>query len=224
MAGAFLSEPMWAWLASRILRNRIAVLVMVALLTGWMGYEATHVAMQFKHGGLLPRTDSAYVEYERFLAQFSEDGNVLVIGTQGDGLYTPKAFTAWRALGDGLKQEDGVDSVFSEAHLFELLRDDSLKRFRLRELWQGPPGDQAAMDSLRARVRALPFYADLLYNDSAKASLMMVFVDAARFNSERRGDVVDRIEAHARRFEAEQGLPVHSPAACPISACAAPAW
>jgi len=209
MAGAFLSEPMWAWLASRILRNRIAVLVMVALLTGWMGFEATHVAMQFKHGGLLPRTDSAYVEYERFLAQFSEDGNVLVIGTQGDGLYTPKAFAAWRALGDGLKQEDGVDSVFSEAHLFELLRDDSLKRFQLRELWQGPPADQAAMDSLRARVRALPFYADLLYNDSAKASLMMVFVDAARFNSERRGDVVDRIEAHARRFEAEQGLPVH---------------
>lgn len=200
---------MWAWLASRILRNRIAALVAVALITGWMGYEATHVAMQYKHGGLLPRIDSAYVEYERFLEQFSEDGNVLVIGTQGEGLYTPKAFAAWHALGDSLRREEGVDSVFSEAHLFELVRDDSLRRFRLRDLWQGPPADQAAMDSLRARVRALPFYADLLYNDSAKASLMMVFVNAERFNSARRGDVVDRIEAHARRFEAAQGLPVH---------------
>ncbi|HRO99023.1 MAG TPA: MMPL family transporter [Flavobacteriales bacterium] len=200
---------MWAWLASRILRNRIAVLVMVALLTGWLGYQTKNVAMQYKHGGLLPKTDSAYVEYERFLAQFSEDGNVLVIGTQGEGLYTPKAFSAWRKLGDDLKQEDGVDSVFSEAHLFELVRDDSLKRFQLGAVWQGPPADQAAMDSLLVRVRSLPFYKDLLYNDSTKASLMMVFVDAERFNSARRGDVVERIEARARRFESEQGLPVY---------------
>ena len=71
--------------------------------------------------------------------------------------------------------------------------------------------DRAASEAeLRGYLaRALPFYADLLYNDSSRASLMMVFVDAARFNSERRGDVVDRIEAHARRFESEQGLPVH---------------
>lgn len=200
---------MWAWLASRILRNRIAVLVMVALLTGWLGYQTKNVAMQYKHGGLLPNTDSAYVDYERFLAQFSEDGNVLVIGTQGDGLYTPQAFSAWRQLGDDLKQEDGVDSVFSEAHLFELVRDDSLKRFQLGAVWQGPPADQAAMDSLLVRVRSLPFYKDLLYNDSTSASLMMVFVDAERFNSARRGDVVERIEARARRFESEQGLPVY---------------
>lgn len=182
---------------------------MVALLTGWLGYQTKNVAMQYKHGGLLPKTDSAYVEYERFLAQFSEDGNVLVIGTQGEGLYTPKAFSAWRKLGDDLKQEDGVDSVFSEAHLFELVRDDSLKRFQLGAVWQGPPADQAAMDSLLVRVRSLPFYKDLLYNDSTKASLMMVFVDAERFNSARRGDVVERIEARARRFESEQGLPVY---------------
>jgi predicted RND superfamily exporter protein len=200
---------MWAWLASRILRNRVAVLVIVALLTGWLGYQTKNVAMQYKHGGLLPETDSAFVDYERFLAQFSEDGNVLVIGTQGDGLYTPQAFSAWRRLGDDLKQEDGVDSVFSEAHLFELVRDDSLKRFQIRAVWQGPPADQAAMDSLLLRVRSLPFYKDLLYNDSTKASLMMVFVDAERFNSARRGDVVERIEARARRFESEQGLPVY---------------
>jgi predicted RND superfamily exporter protein len=200
---------MWAWLASRILRNRIAVLVMVALLTGWLGYQTKNVAMQYKHGGLLPETDSAFVDYERFLAQFSEDGNVLVIGTQGEGLYTPQAFSAWRKLGDDLKQEDGVDSVFSEAHLFELVRDDSLKRFQLGAVWKGPPADQAAMDSLLVRVRSLPFYKDLLYNDSTKASLMMVFVDAERFNSARRGDVVERIEARARLFESEQGLPVY---------------
>ncbi len=182
---------------------------MVALLTGWLGYQTKNVAMQYKHGGLLPETDSAFVDYERFLEQFSEDGNVLVIGTQGDSLYTPQAFSAWRKLGDDLKQEDGVDSVFSEAHLFELVRDDSLKRFQLGAVWQGPPADQAAMDSLLLRVRSLPFYKDLLYNDSTKASLMMVFVDAERFNSARRGDVVERIEARARRFESEQGLPVY---------------
>ncbi|MBK8339871.1 MAG: MMPL family transporter [Flavobacteriales bacterium] len=200
---------MWAWLASKILRNRVAVLVAVGLLTIWSAWEATHIGMEYKHGGLLPKTDSAYVEYSRFLTDFSEDGNVLVIGTQGPKLYTPATFTAWRQLGDDLKAIDGIDSVFSEAHLFELLRDDSLMRFRVAPVVKELPKDQVAMDSLLVRIRSLPFYRGLLYNDSTQASLMMVFVNAARFNSAARGDVVERVTERAKRFETEQDLAVH---------------
>ena len=58
---------MWEWLANNVLRNRIAILLSVAVITAFMGYEATLVQMSYKHGGLLPETDSAYVEYQRFL-------------------------------------------------------------------------------------------------------------------------------------------------------------
>ncbi|HEX2616500.1 MAG TPA: hypothetical protein VHL57_03105, partial [Flavobacteriales bacterium] len=60
---------MWHWLASRVLRNRLAIVIVIGLVTVFMGYQATTVGMSFQHGGLLPRTDSAYLAYERFQQQ-----------------------------------------------------------------------------------------------------------------------------------------------------------
>ena len=155
---------MWAWLAGRVLRNRAAILIVIGLLTCWLGYEATKVGMSYKHGGLLPKIDSAYVEYDRFLSTFKEDGNVLVVGTQGEGLYTPEHFKAWYDLGNDLHRITGVDSVFSEAHLFTLYRDDSLQRFQLKQVVTAPPRTRAEMDSLYRSIRRLPFYRGLLYD------------------------------------------------------------
>ena len=202
-------QIMWNWLASRVLRNRLAILIAVGIITVFMGYEATTVGMSYKHGGLLPKTDSAYIDNENFRKQFGEDGNVMVVGVQGEGFYTPKAFTAWHTLGEDLKAIDGIDSVFSEAHMFTLLRDDSLMRFRVVPVLKDLPRTPAEMDTLMARIHALPFYRGLLYNDKTKASLMMVFVDPEKFNSEGRGDMIARVLQRTSRFEQEQGLKLH---------------
>ncbi len=200
---------MWAWLASRVLRNRMAILIAVGLITAWLGFEATKVGMNYKHGGLLPNIDSAYVDYERFLSTFKEDGNVLVVGTQGEELYTPKNFTAWYQLGNNLHAITGVDSIFSEAHLFTLLRDDSLQRFQLKQVVSALPRTQAEMDTLKKGIRALPFYRGLLYNDSTHASLMMVFVNAKLFDTDARQKVIDAIGKRTDAFAASTGLPVY---------------
>jgi len=200
---------MWEWLANRVLRNRIAILIVVGVITAFMGFMATGVQMNYKHGGLLPKSDSAYVDYERFLNTFSEDGNVMVVGTIGEELYTPKNFNAWWELGNDLRALVGVDSVFSEAHLYELLRDDSLKRFRVEPVIHQMPRTQVEMDSLRARLRSLPFYDGLLYNDSSKASLMMVFVNAKLFDTDARRQVVAAVDERVRAFGESTGMPAH---------------
>jgi len=187
----------------------LAILLVVALLTAFLGFRATKVQMNYKHGGLLPKTDSAYVEYERFLKTFSEDGNVMVIGTQGEELYTPKNFSAWYALGNDLRTIHGIDSIFSEAHLYELVRDDSLKRFHVRRVMPYPPADQAGMDSILAHVRSLPFYDGLLFNNTSKASLMMVFVNAKLFDTDERQAVVAKVAERVEQFRADTDMPVH---------------
>ena len=191
---------MWAWLSSRILRNRTGILVVLGLITAFFAYQAKNVKVSYKFGGLLPKNDSAYVQYERLLSKFSEDGNVIVLGVKDKALYDLDNFQAWWQLGHDLKAQPGVDSVFSEAHLFELVRNDSLKRFQLSNVVPNKPTTQAEVDSLHAKVRSLPFYRGLLYNDSTHASLMMVFVNAERFNSEQRGDMVDLIAARVDEF------------------------
>ncbi|MCC7502725.1 MAG: MMPL family transporter [Flavobacteriales bacterium] len=191
---------MWAWLASRVLRNRIGILVLLALVTAFLGWEMKNVEVSYKFGGLLPKDDSAFVQYEELLSKFSEDGNVIVLGVKDPTLYRLDNFREWYRLGLDLKAQPGVDSVFSEAHIFDLVRNDSLQRFMLDALVKREPTSQAEVDSIVLRVRSLPFYDGLLYNDSSGASLMMVFVNAARFNSEDRGDMVDLIQARVDSF------------------------
>jgi predicted RND superfamily exporter protein len=174
--------------------------VILGVITVFFGWQARNVKVSYKFGGLLPKDDSAYVHYQRLLERFSEDGNVIVLGVQDKALYQVDNFQAWWQLGNDLKEQPGVDSVFSEAHLFELVRNDSLMRFQLSNVVPNMPTSQAETDSLLRKVRSLPFYDGLLYNDLSGASLMMVFVNADRFNSEQRGDMVDLIEARVDSF------------------------
>jgi predicted RND superfamily exporter protein len=187
----------------------LAILIAVGIITVFMGWRATKVGMNYKHGGLLPKTDSAYVEYEHFLNTFSEDGNVMVLGTSGKDFYTPRNFGAWYSLGERLKAIQGVDSVFSEAHLFELIRDDSLQRFTLKQVVGRPPATQQEMDTLLAKLRSLRFYEGLLYNDSTHATLMMAFVNAKLFDTDARREVVKRVQEEAATFESATGMKLH---------------
>ena len=184
-------------------------MIVVGLLTAFMGYEASKVQMNYKHGGLLPQSDPAYGEYEHFLKTFSADGNVIVVATQGKELYTPANFKQWYDLGNDLKGIPGIDSVFSEANLFTLVRNDSLQKFDVRKLMTALPTTQARMDSLKQQIADLPFYKGLLYNDSTKASLMMLFVNAKLFDTNDRVQVIDALEKRVNEFSATTGLPVH---------------
>lgn len=194
---------MWVFIARTILRFRIPILIMLALITALMVFMSGQVKNSYKFGGLLPATDSTYIAHQDFIEKFSEDGNILVLGVQGEKLYELETFKAWTELGRAIRKEHGVDSVFSVANLYDLQKNDSIKRFDLRPVMEQVPETQKELDSLRRKIHSLKFYDGLLYNDSTKASLMMVFVNAPMFNSERRGDVVERIVAHAEVFADE---------------------
>ena len=199
---------MWAWLSSRILRNRTGILVVLAIITVFFAQEMGNVKMSYRFGGLLPKSDSAHVQYEELHGKFSEDGNVIVLAVQDPGLYRVEHFQAWWKLGNDLRDLPGVDSVFSEAHAYELVRDDDLTRFVLRPMAPRMPVSQEEVDDLLARLRALPFYRSLLHHEGSGTSVMMVFVNPERFNSERRGDMVDQIAERVDAF-AEGRFKVH---------------
>ena len=84
------------------------------------------------------------------------------------------------------------------------------KRFALAQVVDKLPDDQGQMDSLLARIRSLPFYKGLLYNDATRASLMMVFVNAKLFDtrasrqSKRRAQIEQNSLGREARIDPEQ--------------------
>lgn len=200
---------MWEKTAGFILRNRLALLAVVLVITVFMGYQAQFVTMSYKFGGILPKDDSTQVEYDRFTERFSEDGNVLVLGARGEKFHDYPIFADWYELGNTLREIDGVDSVFSEAHLFTLVKNTEERKFDLERVVSRKPQSDAEVDSLKKIINSLRFYEGLLYNDSTNASLMMLFTNRDKFNSEERVEVVEQIEATVDAFSEKTGLDVH---------------
>jgi predicted RND superfamily exporter protein len=206
---------MWGKIGAFILRYRLPIAAVMILFTAFMAYEAQFVRMSYKFGGILPKDDSTYIEYENFVKQFSEDGNVLVLGYRDEAIWKLENFTKWKQLGQDLKKvqvdangvlKNSVDSVFSTAHCYTLVKDTLAEKFRFQQLASRMPQTQTEVDSIRKELYNLPFYQGLLFNDSTHAGLMMVFVNAELFNSENRGNAIDQILALSAKFEEETGI------------------
>ncbi len=206
---------MWMKISGLILRNRPGILVVLALLTGVMLYMSQRVEMSYKFGGILPKTDSTAITYQKFLDEFSEDGNIMVLGVQDQEFFTLEHFNAWYKLGEDLKKitipstekaDKGqplsvIDSVFSVAHLYNLKKNSDLRIFQLEKLMKRLPTSQTELDSLMGTIQSLPFYEGLLYNKDTEASLMMLFVNPRVFNAKERVEALQKVRDRIYKFE-----------------------
>ena len=192
---------MWDWVAGKILRNRIGILVVLAAVTTFMALQIPNIQMSYKFDTLLPHNDPDQIFYEKFKKDFSEDGNVIVVGTKGEELWEYKNFAAWYDLANEFKEIEGIDSVFSVTHLYDIHKNEERKLFEFKPLIERRPANQYEVDSIRAKIESLPFYNNLLYKDSTYATLMMVFVDVSKFNSEERIKVISDFLEEANSFD-----------------------
>lgn len=217
---------MWASISALILRHRIPFGILMLLITGWMGYEATKVRMSFKFAGVLPQDDSTYVEYQKFVSEFSQDGNVLVIGVNDPELWELQNFNKWKKLGADLRKlgievdstlngtttthlVNIVDSIFSAAHCYEMYADTVDQKFRFRKISVGYAKTQKEVDSIHQVLFSMPFYEGLLYKSKSDATLMMAFVNNELFNSNNRGNSIDKVLELTDAFTEETRIETH---------------
>ena len=78
-----------------ILRHRLASLITLLVLTGFMAYMATGVKLSYEAAKILPPTDPTYAQYLKFKEKFGEDGTVMVIGFQSDSIWQKDVFNGW---------------------------------------------------------------------------------------------------------------------------------
>lgn len=206
---------MWASISSFILRQRILLGILMLAITLFMGWKSREAKMSYKFGGVLPEDDSTFVEYQKFLNQFGEDGSILAIGYNDSNIWKLENFRQWQALIDDLRRvqvdvegvpSDMVDSIFSMGNCYDLVKDTSLQTFKFRQIFPREIKSQEELDSLKGRLYALPFYKDLLYKTESDAGLMMVFVNAGLFNSEYRGDGVQQMLSLTDAFTSRTGI------------------
>ena len=124
----------WEIIARIILRNRIIILCVVVLFTILMATQWKYIKFTQTEANLIPADDKVNVDYNSFLKNFGEEGNLVVIATKDKKLFTPKVFTAWSKLMKTIQSDKEVDLIISVDNLQKLTKNESKQTFELKPL------------------------------------------------------------------------------------------
>lgn len=192
-----------------ILRNRILLIILISVFTAYMAFEALSVKLSYENTSLLASKDSAMIDYQKFKAQFGEDGNVLMIGIKDPDIFRLEHFKGWYDLGDSIRAIDGVQEVISFTRGINLVKNEATHQFDYYPLVRQRPSTQAEVDSLKNTILGLKFYKGILYNPAANAALMAITLDKNKLNDRTRIALVDDIRKAAEVYKQLSKVEIH---------------
>lgn len=199
---------MWQFLVRLILRNRLFILITIGVLTIFMGYMGSKVKMSYEMARMLPSSDPINIEYENFKKQFGLDGSVIFVAIQDTNLFTLDHFNSWYDLSNEVLNIDGIKEVVSVSHLYNLIRDDSLKKFRFLPIVSQKAVSQKEVDSIKKIIYNLPLYDGRLFNKETDVSLMMISLNKEVLNSKARIGIVRQIKETIDKYGTEYNIDV----------------
>jgi len=191
---------MWQYLVRLILRNRITILIIIGLITVLMGYLGSQVKMSYELTRMLPIDNPTNVEYEHFKSQFGQDGSVILVAIEDPDLYTLEHFNDWYDLCNKVDENTGVEAVLSVSKIYNLIKNDSLKKFDFTKIVKSRPKTQQEVDSIKEVIYSLPLYDGLLFNKKTNVSLMMITLDKDILNSKMRIPLIYNLTDEINQF------------------------
>ncbi|TDQ32329.1 efflux RND transporter permease subunit [Zeaxanthinibacter enoshimensis] len=208
--GAKLTQGIWARIARIILRNRILILLAIASVTVFMGFQWQNMRFSNSEANLLPDDHPINLEYQEFVKRFGEEGNAIVLAVRDSALFEPGNFRRWNTLSKQLDAFPEVDFVISTDNLQQLVRDQEKNEFVLKPFLERPPESRQEVDSLANQLfNNLPFYDNLLFNKDSRTIRTVVYMDKDIINTSVRKDFVLRdLTNLVNDFEEETGLNV----------------
>jgi predicted RND superfamily exporter protein len=120
-------------------------------------------------------------------------------------LYSEKKFKAWKELGDKILAQPGVETVISEATLFNIVNDTSEQKFVIHRIFYDTTFKEKSIDSIRAIIKKNPAYKNVLYNDSSGVSLMLIGLNEKVLEDKVKSKVVFQIEELTKQYEPTLG-------------------
>ena len=200
---------MWSKFASFIIKYRITVLFIIAIITLFMVSQARGLKLDYNYASLLPKTDKYFIEFEEFRKTFGADANMTIIGIKDKDFFEINKFNDWIALQDSIKTIHGVKSVLSLANAVDIEKDKDAKKFNIEKIFPDKISSQKELDSLSKIFKNRPFYKGLIYNDSTNVVLMVVSMDNKIVNSKEREKPMKKLEELGLAFGEKHNLDVH---------------
>lgn len=200
---------MWSKLAHNILRFRVTLMVILAIITAFMGYQSKNIKWSYDLANIVPEDDADMVYFRQFRETFGEDGNIMAMGVQDSSIYQLENFKKFSELTYNLEKKEGIRNVLGLPNLQKLEKNNDKRAFELKPVFDKIPEDQKTLDSLLAGAASLKFYSGQLINSDNGATLVLITIQKEVLNSKNRDQLVNSIIAEGEAFEEATGIDVH---------------
>ncbi len=200
---------MWYKLANFILKYRLFLIIGVAIVTAFMGYQAQFARMSYEMISIVPDDDPDAVYFQQFKDQFGQDGNIMAIGFKDSSIYELENFRKLGFMIEELGKLHGVIDVLGLPNMKSLAKNTEKRRFDFKEVFPKRIETQEELDSLVKVASSLKFYSGQLLNPDNGATLVVVSLDKEIINKEDRNVLIYDVERAGLEFEASTGIDAH---------------
>ena len=204
-----LKAGFWELIARIVLTNRVAILIIIFIITVFLGFQWRNLSMTYTEANLLPKKHIVNQQYDDFLSKFGEEGNLIVIGFQDPKFFTPKAFSAWNELMNSLKKSKEIDLVVAVNDLKKLQKDTINEKFNLVPLIdENQIQNHAYLQKIKSELfNNLPFYEGLLFNKKTGSIRSAIYLDKKIINTPIRRDfILLNLVPKIEKFEKATGI------------------
>jgi predicted RND superfamily exporter protein len=204
------SNGFWEIVARLILRNRISILIAVALTTVFFSMQWNNMRFSYTEANLLPDDHPINLEYNQFLELFGEEGNLIVVGVKDSTLLTVEKLNAWNTFSKHFNSHPNVDAVIAIKDLQKLVKNERKKQFDLIPFIKDSVRSQPEVNTLKkALFEKYPFYDNILFNKETEAIRTAIYLDKSIVNTnERKAFIEDVLIPKVNAFEETYDLDV----------------
>ena len=184
-------------------------LIIASILLIFLGLKAFSIKMGHNLANTLPETDTTMVVYRQFLEKYGQDGRSIFVGMCDDSLFTLKHFQDYYDLNEKIRELPGVTECLSVTRVFNIVKNDSIKKFELVQVVKNRPETQAEVDSIREVIESLAMYDGLLFNSETHSTMMLLNLDEEHANTTIRRPLIDALSVLLNEYGDAHGIEMH---------------
>ena len=191
---------MWSSIAQFIIKYRLPSIIVIGLITVFMGYHATKIELSREFARTVPPEDPDMIYFNQFKERFGEDGNIVALGILDSAIYKVGNFNKLQQLSLELSKLSGVNTVVSLPVIKTIRKDTANTKFYLQDLFPRPVASQAQLDSLMKIMSNQRFYMGQIVNVKNGATMVLVSLKKEIVNSAARETLISDLEVISRKF------------------------
>lgn len=200
----------WQLVARFILKQRIFILLVLAVVTVFLGSKIKNIQFSHTEANLLPQDHEENIKYDHFLKIFGEEGNMVILAVKDTALFQVDNFKKWNHLTKDLESYSEVDFTVSIGDIKELKKDKKNQRFIVEPLYKNEPETDEDVRKIKHELfDNLPFFDNFLFNKNTGTIRNAVYLNKDIVNTKiRERFVFDVLNPAIKKFEEDTGLDV----------------